>query len=417
MYLLLSGQSYSLVPRVSIYILFEQIGFFNYRHQSDVAHMYGVLIDHNFDPDHIITIMYGDIAYNSFNPFPGTIYNHPGNSQRNYQDGLVVDYNSTYNLSPDLYTKILLGDTEGVTYLTGIEHPKVLNTSNSDFIFLYYIDHGGDNFISMPNDEILTGNQLVQTITRMYIEGKYGKMVFYLEACESGSMWHSLPKDINVYALSSTLPDESSWGTYCPPDDDVVDGIHIGTCLGEVWSCAWLEQDDVADLSTLTLQSQFDYAKMMTTTSTPLQFGNLSIGQQFVGDFISQLPALNRRLSLRSQNHRAEQWDSRENELLFWKNRALNANDKEAYQKYLELTERNLNVDRYFRQLVQKVMKKDDLLLDQYFEEKNWPCYQAVLDKYQSTYGFNEYSMKYGRTLANMCTLYKGDKQDILNAM
>ena len=78
----------------------------------------------------------------------------------------------------------------------------------------------------------------------------YKRLVYYLEACESGSMWQKLPTNINAYALSSTHPDESSWGTYCPPDDDVVDGKHIGSCLGEVWSCFWLEQDDVADLKT-----------------------------------------------------------------------------------------------------------------------------------------------------------------------
>ena len=379
--------------------------------------MYGVLLDHNFDQEHIITIMYGDIPNNKYNPFSGTIYNHNGNNQRNYQSGLVIDYNSTYNLSPDLYINILLGDADAVTGLTGIVNPKVLNTSNQDYIFLYFVDHGGDGFVLMPNGDILVSTRLVQTIIAMYMEGKYAKMVFYLEACQSGSMWQNLPGGINVYALSSTLSDEASWGTYCPPADDVVDGLHIGTCLGEVWSCAWLEQDDVTDLSTLTLQSQFNYAASITTTSTPMQFGDLIISQDFVGDYISMLPTFSRRRSLRSQSHRAEQWDSRESELLFWKNRALNANDKEAYQKYLELMERNLNVDRYFKQLVQKIMKKEDLLLNQYFEEKNWPCYQALLDKYQSTYGFNEYSIKYGRTLANMCTLYQGDVQDILNAM
>ena len=75
-------------------------GYGNYRHQSDVAHMYGVLTDHKYDPDHIITIMYGDLPGNEANPFPGTIYNHPGNNQRNYQEGLVIDYKKDrYGLS------------------------------------------------------------------------------------------------------------------------------------------------------------------------------------------------------------------------------------------------------------------------------------------------------------------------------
>ncbi|CBK22108.2 uncharacterized protein [Blastocystis hominis] len=390
-------------------------GYGNYRHQSDVAHMYGILIDHKFDPDHIITIMYGDLPDHPRNPFSGTIFNHPGNNQRNYQEGLVIDYDHKYKLTKELYLNILLGDSGSVRNMTGIENPKVLKTNKDDHIFLYYIDHGGDNIVAMPDGDYLTARELVQTIQTMYDEGKYGKLVYYLEACESGSMWQTLPNDINAYALSSTLPNESSWGTYCPPNDDVVDGVHIGSCLGEVWSCFWLEQDDAADLSTLTLQKQFDDAKDFTTTSHPLQFGDMEIAQEPVGDYISEVAG--RRRFLRSENRRVEQWDSRLNDLLFWKNRALDANDREAYAKYMEIAERNLNVDRYFKQLVRKVMKNDDTMLKLHFAEKNWPCYNAVLEKYQSTYGFNDYSMKYARTLANMCTLYKGDVQDIINAM
>ena len=194
-----------------------------------------------------------------------------------------------------------------------------------------------------------------------------------------------------------------------------MDGVHIGTCLGEIWSCFWLEQDDVADLTTLTLQKQFDDAKEFTKKSHPMQFGDLSMASEPVGDYISEIAG--RRRFLRSENRNVAQWDLRESDLLFWKNRALDRNDREAYAKYMELTERNLNVDRYFKQLVKKVMKNDDTLLNLHFAEKNWPCYNAVLEKYQNTYGFNDYSLKYARTLANMCTLYKGDAQDIINAM
>lgn len=389
--------------------------YYNYRHQSDVAHMYGVLIDHKVDPDHIITIMAGDLPNNPSNPFPGTIFNHPGDNQRNYQEGLVIDYAEENHLTAELYINILLGNAEKVAEISGIENPKVLKTTEKDHIFLYYIDHGGDNIVAMPEGGYLTSEMLVGTIKQMYEKKMYGKLVYYLEACESGSMWQTLPDNINAYALSSTYPDESSWGTYCPPNDDIVDGKHIGSCLGEVWSCFWLEQDDTADLSKLTLQKQFDDAKEFTTTSHPLQFGDMSIANEFVGDYITEVSG--RRKFLRKDRFRVSQWNSRDNELLYWKNRALDVNDKEAYAKYMEVAERNLNVDRYFSELVKKVMNSDDLLLNVHIPEKNWPCYNAVLEKYQTTYGFNDYSLKYARTLANMCSLYNGNDADILKAM
>ena len=84
---------------------------------------------------------------------------------------------------------------------------------------------------------------------------------------------------------------------------------------------------------------------------------------------------------------------------------------------YMKVVEKNLNADRYFQQLAKKVMGNDDTLLQMHIVEKNWPCYKAALEKYESQYGFTEYSLKYARTLANMCSLYNGNDADIINAM
>ena len=89
--------------------------------------MYGVLTDHKYDPDHIIVLMVDDLPDSSHNPFPGTIYNHPGDHQRNYHDGLVVDYDKSVKINVELYSAILLGDADKVTELTGIKNPKVVS--------------------------------------------------------------------------------------------------------------------------------------------------------------------------------------------------------------------------------------------------------------------------------------------------
>ena len=53
-------------------------------------------------------------------------------------------------------------------------------------------------------------------------------------------MFVNLPTDTNIYALSAANPKESSWGCYCSPDD-VIQGQHIGTCLGDLFSCKFIE--------------------------------------------------------------------------------------------------------------------------------------------------------------------------------
>ncbi|GBN78522.1 Legumain [Araneus ventricosus] len=49
----------------------------NYRHQADVCHSYQILKNHGIPDERIIVLMKDDLAYNSDNPTPGIIINHP----------------------------------------------------------------------------------------------------------------------------------------------------------------------------------------------------------------------------------------------------------------------------------------------------------------------------------------------------
>jgi legumain len=77
----------------------------------------------------------------------------------------------------------------------------------------------------------------------MYENNKYEKLVFYLEACESGSMFLNLDASWRIYAVSAASPEESSWAYYCPPDD-MVNGIEINSCLGDLFSISWMEDTE-----------------------------------------------------------------------------------------------------------------------------------------------------------------------------
>lgn len=65
-------------------------------------------------------------------------------------------------------------------------------------------------------------------------------------------MFTNLSSDINVYALSAASPSESSWGTYCYPDD-MINGQHVGSCLGDLFSVSWMELTDSIDPTTMDL--------------------------------------------------------------------------------------------------------------------------------------------------------------------
>merc|ERR1719486_522208 len=67
----------------------------NYRHQADVCHAYQVVKAKGIPESNIIVMAYDDIANNSQNPFPGTLFNRPtaeGTAGIDVYDGCNIDY-------------------------------------------------------------------------------------------------------------------------------------------------------------------------------------------------------------------------------------------------------------------------------------------------------------------------------------
>lgn len=74
---------------------------------------------------------------------------------------------------------------------------------------------------------------------------KYSQLAFYLETCYSGSMMKGL-EELGVYGVSAASATEESWACWCGPGSEV-DGVQIGTCLGDVFSLAFIQDTLAAD--------------------------------------------------------------------------------------------------------------------------------------------------------------------------
>lgn len=88
----------------------------NYRHQSDVFHAYQILKRNNFDPEHIITFAYDDIANNSRNPFRGKVFNKPTYKEPGVDvyAGVKIDYSGA-SVTPTMFQNVLEGNkTKGM---------------------------------------------------------------------------------------------------------------------------------------------------------------------------------------------------------------------------------------------------------------------------------------------------------------
>jgi len=125
--------------------------------------------------------------------------------------------------------------------------------------------------------------QLAAALKTMYDNSMYKELVFYLEACESGSMFPDGTLQPNMYATTAANGKESSWGTYCMPDDKV-DGKSIGSCHGDLYSVNWMEDSDKAE-SGETLEEQFKKVKQLTAKSHVTEFGDKDVAAEPLVDF------------------------------------------------------------------------------------------------------------------------------------
>lgn len=247
--------------------------WYNYRHQADVCHAYQVIHSHGIPDEQIVVMMYDDIANNPQNPDKGIIINHPKGSD--VYKGVPKDYTGT-DVTPQNFLNVLSGNQSA---LLGTGSGKVIASGPNDNVFVYFADHGAPGLIAFPTEE-LHANQLLKTLQDMYTAKRYNKLVFYLEACESGSMFDDLPADINIYATTASNDHESSYACYYDN--------HVGTYLGDVYSIKWLEDSDSEDLSKETLRKQFKIVKEETNTSHVLQFGNKTMGHDKVNMYQGQ---------------------------------------------------------------------------------------------------------------------------------
>jgi legumain len=248
-------------------------GYYNYRHQADVCHAYQVVLAHGIPAENIITMAYDDIANNSQNPFPGQMFNKPtaaGTAGQDVYAGCKIDYSGS-DVNSANFKSVLTGTATG----------KNLKSTSEDNVFIFFSDHGGAGLICFPSDDLHKAD-LQTTLDTMHSNNMYKKLVFYLETCESGSMFEGLSTP-GVYAVSAANPTESSWGTYCG-NDAMVDGKSIGSCLGDLFSVSWMEDSDVADLTAESLMDQFTTVHTRTSKSEVMQWGELD----FLTDKVSE---------------------------------------------------------------------------------------------------------------------------------
>lgn len=211
-------------------------GYGNYGMNADVCHLYHVLLKGGIPASQIVVFAPAtDVANDPSNPIPGKLFNKPDASGANGVDvfsGCVIDYKSPDMTLNNLWAA-MKGDSSAIVGGSG----KVLNTNENSSIFISYDDHGGKGVVAYPGGTIYA-NDLINTLTWMHDNKRFKNLLFYMEACFSGSMFQGMSSDLAIYAVTSANANEYGWMTYCPPED-LINGVHLNTCLGDQMNTAY----------------------------------------------------------------------------------------------------------------------------------------------------------------------------------
>jgi len=373
--------------------------YYNYRHQSDICHAFQTLTKNGFPAKNIIVFMYDDIANNAQNPYKGNVINHVGGA--NVYPGVTKDYTGQSTTAAN-FLAVLSGQKSKVIGGSG----RVVESGPNDNIFVFYSDHGAVGLVAMPVGPYLYATDLIATLKYMSNNNRYSQLVFYLEACESGSMFEDiLPKNISIYTTTASNAHESSYACYWDASREAY--------LGDLYSVNWMEDTDASDPRSENFETQFENVKQKTDLSHVMQYGDLSFDNFKLFDFLGFNSALQtpRMAYPTTPNPSEGAVDSRDVYLETLKRKEEKAKgiQRDALrQEIRDETTRRFKADRVFRSLdsYARSVNKGKALntaikMDDNF---NWDCYKQAIENYEAECGkFTDYSMKYARNLAVMC--------------
>ncbi|VAH49958.1 unnamed protein product [Triticum turgidum subsp. durum] len=182
---------------------------------------------------------------------------------------ILKDYTGEQVTAKNLYA-VLLGNK---TAVTGGSR-KVINSKPNDHIFIYYTDHGGAGALGMPNVPFVYAGDFIKVLRQKHASKSYSKMIIYVEACESGSIFEGLmPRDHNIYVTTAANAEESSWAAYCP-GMEVPPPSEYKTCLGDAYSVSWMEDSETHNLKKETIKQQYEVVKARTAPRNESSIGS-----------------------------------------------------------------------------------------------------------------------------------------------
>ncbi|CAB4253791.1 similar to Saccharomyces cerevisiae YDR331W GPI8 ER membrane glycoprotein subunit of the glycosylphosphatidylinositol transamidase complex [Maudiozyma barnettii] len=218
--------------------------WFNYRHMANVLSMYRTVKRLGIPDSQIILMLSDDVACNSRNLFPGSVFNNKDHAIDLYGDNVEVDYRG-YEVTVENFIRLL-------TDRWSEDQPKskrLLTDENSN-ILVYMTGHGGDDFLKFQDAEEIASEDIADAFAQMYEKKRYNEIFFMIDTCQANTMYSKFYSP-NILAVGSSRFEESSYSHHSD--------VEIGVAVIDRFTYYTLEfMETIEKDSDLTLQDLFD---------------------------------------------------------------------------------------------------------------------------------------------------------------
>ncbi|KAG5513901.1 hypothetical protein PMAC_000523 [Pneumocystis sp. 'macacae'] len=185
--------------------------WFNYRHMANALGMYRTIKRLGIPDSQIILMLSDDIACNSRNAFPGTVFHNADRVLDLYGKDIEVDYRG-YEVTVENFIRLLTGRVPPNT-----PRSKKLLTDERSNIFIYMTGHGGDNFLKFQDSEEICSQDIADAFQQMWEKRRYHEILFMIDTCQANTMYSKFYSP-NVLAIGSSELNESSYSHHSDHD-------------------------------------------------------------------------------------------------------------------------------------------------------------------------------------------------------
>lgn len=252
--------------------------WFNYRHMANVLSMYRTVKRLGIPDSQIILMLSDDVACNSRNLFPGSVFNNADRALDLYGESVEVDYKG-YEVTVENFIRLL-------TDRWSEEQPKskrLLTDENSN-IFIYMTGHGGADFLKFQDAEEISSHDIADAFAQMHEKKRYNEIFFMIDTCQANTMYSKFYSP-NVLAVGSSELDESSYSHHSD--------VELGVAVIDRFTYYTLDfMESINKNSSTTLQDLFDsytFEKVHSHVGVRTDLFDRNLSEVLVTDFFGSV--------------------------------------------------------------------------------------------------------------------------------